>query len=142
MLGNIKSYVGDNILQIYTAQIKYTNLYEIKQNKDTLDVTIKSGKDIKSLKAPDEIAGKVFAPSWGMVMGHKNLRLTDEQYTQMYYKLMRQNYKNNREEWEKLLAREKVVLLCYCYSGAFCHRYLLKDMLVKAGAEYKGEIEI
>jgi len=77
-----------------------------------------------------------------MVMGHKNLRLTDKQYTQMYYKLMQQSYKNNRKEWDEILSREKIILCCYCYDGAFCHRYLLRDILVKLGAEEKGEINI
>jgi uncharacterized protein YeaO (DUF488 family) len=116
-------------LQVYTAQIKYTNLHEIKTNPDCLDITIKSGS-------------KIFAPSWGMVMGHKNLRLSDTQYTQMYYKLMRVSYKNNKKEWEELLAKEKIILMCYCYDGSFCHRYLLRDILVKLGAKAKEEIII
>jgi hypothetical protein len=116
-------------LQVYTAQIKYTNLYEIKNNPDCLDVTIKSGS-------------KIFAPTWGMVMGHKNLRLTDDQYKDMYYKLMRQSYKINRKEWDELLAKDKIILMCYCYNGSFCHRYLLRDILVKLGAEDKKEIII
>ena len=77
-----------------------------------------------------------------MVMGHKNLRLTDEQYKDMYYKLMKQSYKNNRNEWDNLLAKESIILMCYCYPQSFCHRYLLRDILVKLGAEAKEEIII
>jgi uncharacterized protein YeaO (DUF488 family) len=77
-----------------------------------------------------------------MVLGHKNGRLTDKQYTQMYLKMMRESYKNNRRDWDELLNKEKVILMCYCYPGAFCHRHLLSKILVQLGAEAKGEIRI
>lgn len=70
------------------------------------------------------------------------MRLTEKQYTQMYYDLMRKSYKNYRKEWDELLNREKIVLCCYCASGTFCHRLLLAQILTKLGASYEGEIEI
>ncbi len=35
---------------------------------------------------------------------------------------------------------EEVMLACYCRAELFCHRYLLKDMMVRCGAEYVGEV--
>lgn len=116
-------------LQIYTTQIKYTNFNKIKENPNCLDITRKTGN-------------LIFAPTWGMILGLKNMRLSEEKYTKLYYKLMRKSYKNNRKEWDKLLAKEKIIICCYCYNGAFCHRYLLAKILEKLGAEYKCEIEI
>ena len=92
-----------------------------------LDVTVKSGD-------------KAFAPTWKMVMGVKQGRMSEEEYTREYYERMRESYRQNRQRWDEVLSMEEAVLACYCRAGSFCHRYLLKDMLVKCGAEYAGEV--
>jgi uncharacterized protein YeaO (DUF488 family) len=53
---------------------------------------------------------------------------------------MRLSYKENRKRWDELLNQDEVVLVCFCKAGDFCHRVLLAEILVKLGAEYKGEI--
>ena len=106
-------------LQVYTAQFSY-------KGANRLDVTVKG-------KSP-------FAPTWKMVMDYKNKIITAEEYTKMYNDLMNKSYKNNRVEWDDLLARESVTLVCYCPSYKFCHRLLLAKRLVELGATYKGEI--
>jgi uncharacterized protein YeaO (DUF488 family) len=108
------------MLKIYTSQYRYNG-------KNRLDITVKSGSQI-------------FAPTWDMVIKFKKGLMIEEEYTKEYYKLMRKSYKNNREKWDQLLNQDEVVLVCFCKKGSFCHRYLLAEILVKLGAEYKEEI--
>ncbi len=65
----------------------------------------------------------------------------EEQYTEMYYQLMRDSYRKNQKRWQEVLEREEVILACYCTPDSFCHRYLLKDMMIKCCGEYVGEIK-
>lgn len=44
------------------------------------------------------------------------------------------------DAWRKLMARERVVLLCYCPTREFCHRSLLAQILTKKGAVDGGEL--
>jgi len=108
-------------LEVYTAQYSYNGPHR-------LDITVKSGN-------------KAFAPTWEMVMKTKKGKMSIEEYTHRYTELMRKSYRENRSEWDKLLACEKVVLVCFCPPGAFCHRVLLAQMLEKLGAKYMGEID-
>lgn len=108
------------MLEISTSQIRYSG-------KDRLDITVKSGD-------------KTFAPTWDMVMGHKNGVISDEEYTQKYIELMRKSLKNNRSRWLEVMNMEKVVFCCYCKKGKFCHRILLAKMFEKNGANYVGEL--
>ena len=57
------------MLKVYTAQYGY-------RGKDRLDITVKSGD-------------RTFAPTWDMVMDYKSGKITQEEYTEMYYDLMR-----------------------------------------------------
>lgn len=111
---------GDYILQVYTSQYKY-------KGEDRYDITVKT-------------SDKTFAPTWDMVMGTKQGKMTYKEYTEKYYELMRKSYKNNRRKWDELLNRDRVVLVCFCRPGEFCHRILLAEILVKLGAQYIGEI--
>ncbi len=109
-------------MQVYTSQYSY-------KGPDRLDITVKTGN-------------KAFAPTWKMVMQSKKGIMSKEEYTKNYMELMRKSYLENMEEWEKLLNRDKAVLVCFCPAGAFCHRLILAKMLEKLGAEYMGEIEV
>jgi hypothetical protein len=92
-----------------------------------LDITIGTGE-------------RAFSPTWDMVHSYKCGTLTESAYTAKYTSLMRHSYIHNRKHWDLVLGMEEVVLACYCKAGYFCHRYLLRDMLVKCGAELGGEI--
>ena len=116
------------MLKIYTIQIAVAKRLELIKDPRCLDITVKSGD-------------KAFAPTWKMVMGSKEGRITQEEYTRQYYDLMRKSYRQNRERWDEILAADEVILACYCRADSFCHRYLLKDMLMKSGAVYVREIE-
>ena len=117
----------EEMLRIYTIQVSVTRRLGLTHDPNYLDITVKSGEP-------------AFAPTWKMVMGVRQGKITEEEYTRQYYGLMRQSYRENRGRWEEVLGLEKVVLACYCRPDTFCHRYLLKDMLEKCGAEYAGEI--
>lgn len=93
-----------------------------------LDITVKSGD-------------KVFAPTWKMVSDYKSGRISEKEYVEQYYSLMRESYRTNRARWNEVLNSSIVIFCCYCPSGTFCHRYLLKDMFLKLGASYEGEID-
>jgi uncharacterized protein YeaO (DUF488 family) len=115
------------MLRIYTIQISAAHCLGLTQDPRYLDTTVKSGD-------------KVFAPTWEMVMGVKQGRMSEEDYTRQYYTMMRESYRQSRQRWDEVLDMEEVILACYCRPDTFCHRYLLKDMLVKCGAEYAGEV--
>ncbi|MBI4542749.1 MAG: hypothetical protein HY705_06940 [Gemmatimonadetes bacterium] len=113
-------------MRVYTAQI---GTY---YGADALDITIKS--------APPE--ARPFAPDrWDMVLGAKRGRLSQSAYHAYYLDLMRASYRQQREAWAALLARDEVTLLCYCPATVpFCHRRILaREILPALGARYCGE---
>ena len=63
-----------------------------------------------------------------------------ERYVPAYMAEMRRSYADNRAAWEGLLARSRVVLVCYCTDAARCHRTLLAGILGKLGADVRGEL--
>jgi len=114
-------------MDLYTTQI-----YKSRNDPDLLDITVKGKHPI----------GKVFAPSWDIVMGHKDGKYTDAQYISVYYTMMLDSYAKHRKVWDWVLAQPRVVLACYCPTGNFCHRHLLVEYLTSPnlGANYLGEL--
>lgn len=105
---------------------------------DALDVTRKSaGRD-----------GIAFAPSWALLGPFLSARRAGADtealwpgYVAAYTAEMRASYRAARGVWERLLARPRVVLLCYCTDPERCHRTLLaRDILPTLGATYAGEL--
>ena len=113
---------------VFTVQIGVAGRIGLIEDRRYLDVTVKSGDG-------------VFAPTWEMVMGSKEGRMSQKEYTDCYYVMMRDSYRWNRARWNEVLGMDEVILACYCRGGWFCHRHLLKDMLVRCGAAYAGEIK-
>lgn len=109
-------------MKVYTAQYRYAG-------DDRLDITIK-GKDP---------IGKIFAPSWKMVMQSKEEKMTWDEYKHLYKIRMRKSYQGNRDVWEDILRRDEVTLVCFCPAESNCHRYLLAGYFTKFGANYMGE---
>lgn len=109
-------------MKLYTAQYNYSGC-------DRLDITVK-GKDP---------IGNIFAPSWKMVMGSKDGKLSWDEYSRLYINLMRQSYQQNKDIWNEILGRDEVTLVCFCKAGDSCHRYLLVEYFSKLGANYQGE---
>lgn len=136
-------------LRIMTSRITY-------RGTDRLDITRKSGG----------ADGLPFAPSWAILRPALGARLQAETirkapqragapsnemraaaieqeawaaYVPLYTQEMRASYRAQRPAWGALLARERVVLCCYCTDAEHCHRTLLAGFLVKLGAIYEGE---
>jgi len=114
------------MLKIYTIQISVAKKLNLTEDPRYLDITVKSGD-------------KTFVPTWKMVMGYKAGKISEEEYADLYYRLMRESYRKNRKRWDEILSLDEIILACYCRPGSFCHRYLLKDMLMKCGAKSVNE---
>jgi hypothetical protein len=124
-------------MDIYTAQYKYAGA-------DRLDITVKSSVH----------PGNVLAPTWNMVMRYKDQKLSDWDYTVQYFSLLvgRMNAPEmegrvNRSAFNMLTEQkqipQRITLVCFCPSGAFCHRVLAARMLESMGyGKYVGEWQI
>lgn len=115
-------------MELYTVQMARG-----RGDPDLLDITIRGQHPV----------GKHFAPTWKMVMDHKKKtfgHMADTMYTVDYHTMMLASYYANYHVWQMILHKPRVVLMCFCPTGAFCHRHLLVEYLVKLGATYKGEL--
>lgn len=102
-------------MELMTIQIGRWRLAR-SHKVDMVDTTVKSGDPL-------------FAPTWDMVLGHKNGTVSDEEYTKRYRQRMIESWKQHRPDWEAFLRREDpIAIACYCKPGVFCHRLLLKDI--------------
>jgi hypothetical protein len=117
---------------IYTGQIA-------RIRHPYLDITVKSGTGL----------GKLLAPTWDMVLGIKQGRLSEVNYTGQYLDLLRHRYRQDRSGFIHILTPEDTVaikLACYCKPHMFCHRYLAVEVLEKIAQahgipfEYGGEV--
>ncbi|HKL43805.1 MAG TPA: DUF488 family protein [Candidatus Absconditabacterales bacterium] len=107
------------MLQFNTSQFSY-------RGKNRFDITYK--------------ANSIFSPTKQIVYGYKYNNMSQKEYTKKYYELMRESYKNNFNDWQTVIKQPHLTFVCYCKKNDFCHRYVLKDILIKLGCEYLGEI--
>jgi hypothetical protein len=74
-----------------------------------------------------------------------SLRIEDaawERYRPAFVAEMRRSYRDERVAWDALLARERVVLCCFCPYAHHCHRGVLRsEILPKLGAVDAGELD-
>ena len=116
------------LIEIQKPKLKvYTSTVYGYSGADKLDISVKSGTEL-------------FAPTWDMVIGLKEGRITEKEYIHKYVELMRQSYINNKSKWDSHLSKQRIVLCCYCKPGEYCHRITLAKILANLGAEYLGEI--
>jgi len=116
-------------LEVWSARIS-------TGDRDAFNVTRKSGNG-------------VFAPSWTILRPILDLNRAKQPisntawqtYCRAYLLEMSQSYRINRGEWDLLLARERVVLCCYCTDPTRCHRTVLGKILAHLGGVYYGELE-
>lgn len=137
-------------LHVQSARISY-------RGPDRLDVTRKSGTD-----------GLFLAPSWAILRpaldamnaakeewdfyanegawscgedARRRLDGTWRSYITAYEREMAKSRVENRAQWDALLARDRVVLCCYCTDPEHCHRALLRARILPAlGAIDEGEV--
>jgi hypothetical protein len=104
--------------------------------------------------------GLALAPSWAILRPaldarerSERLRATSpeeaarewsdawQRYREAFVAEMRESYRRDRGPWQRLLARERVVLVCYCPDAEHCHRALLGRVILPAlGATWCGEL--
>ncbi len=115
------------MLKVYTAQYRYSG-------PDRLDITVK-GQDPM---------GKMFAPTWDMVMGLKDGKIDWLEYCELYSDLMLASYRKNQDQWDSLMGSDQTItFVCFCANVKACHRGLLAEILKIMGwAEYLGEREL
>jgi hypothetical protein len=86
-----------------------------------IDTTVKSSQN--------EV--RYFSPTWEMVMGHKAARITDEEYTSSYIKILDRVPKPIwRWLWQQGQETGTLTVLCYCRDEWFCHTHLLIDYAI------------
>lgn len=129
-------------LDVYTAKMGY-------RGPDWLDVSLQG-----NMRRGDTPAGGHrgigfwFAPPpmllYPMLSARKFGRETpalQAEYRERYLEHLRARYRSPaRRAFDELLSWPRVVLLCFCKSGEFCHRRLLAEVLVKMGAVDRGEL--
>jgi hypothetical protein len=136
MLSSTPDEKGGRLMTtLFTSRIGY-------RGEDGLDITVKSATDF----------GRILAPTWRMVGGVKHWKqyktLTTEEYRDLYYALLRSRFRADKQPFLDLLQRERLVLLCFCPAGAFCHRHLAVDILEKIATANRltvtrgGELEV
>lgn len=150
-------------LHVYSARISY-------RGPDRFDVTRKSGGEAGAPFAPSwsilkpalEARRKAEAilaerPGWSAEDLYRDKgrdvcavlerraaeieRRAWEEYVPKFLAEMARSFDHNFGAWHDLLARERVVLVCYCIDAERCHRALLRrDILPSKGAIDCGEI--
>ena len=110
-------------MDIYTSTYRYNGI-------DRLDITVKGNDHV----------GRIFAPTWDMVMGIKNGTMSEEEYTLRYMEIVATAIVDYNDIFFPLLIRKRITAVCFCPAGAFCHRVLWARALVTLGHDYKGEI--
>lgn len=101
------------------------------RDPDGLDITVKSAS------TPE---GKALAPEWSMVTDHKKGLITDAEYHTRYLSLLRRRYKVTPGPFLIILKRQRVVLLCYCKTGAFCHRHIAVEVLTAIAQKQRIDV--
>jgi len=65
-------------------------------------------------------------PTWNMIMDHKNKKITDEQYTLLYYEILKKI-----DPQEIIDKYDEKIFLCWCAKNKFCHRHIVTEWLNK-----------
>lgn len=81
--------------------------------------------------------GRIFLPSqgleqWAMDLERTRKEVPKEEFQERYRLEMRASYQAHRQDWEALLKRPSLILLCRCNRGDWCHRKILARFFEKA----------
>jgi len=115
------------MLNVYTAQYGY-------KGEGRIDITVKSSTE----------PWNIFAPRWQMVncykKGNKDV-IAEAIYTVQYEDIIANAFATHGNELMDLIYSDhKIVLVCFCKAGDFCHRVLLAKHFEALGAIYHGEL--
>lgn len=120
-------------MKILTAQISNTPALtdlQISKGFIIIDITIKSA--CKN--------GWLLSPTWSLVNDYKSGEISEDEYTEEYLKLIGRRWSIATDHTKDKFNKMNAILVCYCPSGTFCHRYIAADFLVKnMNAMYYGE---
>ena len=120
-------------LQVYTARIS-------SSDPDTLNITRGSGTAGLFL-APSRIILRVALAEMKRARSLAERDASFERYRVRYLDEMRESYRTSRPAWDELLARPRVVLVCYCTDARRCHRWIARTLILPTlGAVDCGEI--
>lgn len=98
-----------------------------------IDVTVKSSRK----------NAKQLAPTWEMVKSYLAGRLSAAEYTERYEEIIARSQQNAPELWNNTVERfDRVVFLCYCKPGDFCHRVLLAEAFVAWAQTMGKDVEL
>lgn len=108
-------------LKIYTAHYRY-------KGQDRLDISVKTGN-------------QVFAPTSDMVVSHKKKMISNKSFTRKYLNLLTNSFEFHRGEWEVLLGKEEVTIVCSENpDDDFCVCRVFAELVTGfCGAVYMGE---
>ncbi len=115
------------LIHLYTMQLGKWRLAS-RDNIVILNITAKSGM-------------QCFAPDKENLYAYKAGQMGEEEYTRLYLEKMRRCYVQYRNEWNRLETIERMAITCYCPAGAYCHRHLFKDCLMKYFYQKKIEYQ-
>lgn len=119
-------------MKLWTIQLAKWRMAK-DRNIPLLDITVKSGD-------------QTFAPYGWALAKIKKGEMSEDEYTELYRRKMNDSLKENWARWVEVCEMKEVAIACYCRSGCYCHRYLLKDYLGKLSGrlgisfEYAGEL--
>jgi hypothetical protein len=98
-----------------------------------IDVTVKSSKR----------NARLLAPTWKMVKAYMAGTMSEEEYCEDYASILTRCKKEHPELWNNTVERhDRVVFLCYCKPGEFCHRRLLAASFMSWAIRMGHEAEV
>jgi uncharacterized protein YeaO (DUF488 family) len=100
--------------------IRLARIGEVK-GPNVVDITVKNNRN------------HVLAPTWELVMGFKNGKISWKEYKEKYIELLNHRFKTRKEEFEPLIqmaqTKEIYWFVCFCKDENFCHRKLAKEFI-------------
>lgn len=128
---------------LYTAQYGYSG-------DDRVDISRQGCKKLlmQSLAAPGEILAPSDAILWPALAALRRAdddaekQMIFEEYVRRYRLEMRRSYRDRMREWQELIWREMLTLVCFCTDARFCHRIPAAQYLARAAGgalDYQGE---
>lgn len=116
----------ENVYWIWTVQLaKHRMVKDLGIHLH--DITVKTGD-------------QDFSPTWNMLKALRSGEMTEAQYAEKYNSSIDWVKENKPEVWAKFLGTKNMAIGCYCTPGAFCHRLLFVDHLIRYLCEQGKEV--